>query len=218
MFCTAHRTASIAALSLVACLAAAAPAAATVTMTSIAAAPDAGPLPGERLVVTFDAPNAAGYTWVVEPLSRIGSLAGTAAAPTGVTGRFGYVTTARGGVASATLLTPALRSLSLHWGSIDGHNRVEILGDGMTVLGSFGGNLFQGASGSWTDGLSNRRVQFIADALTPIRGVRFAAQGVAFEFDSIAANAVPEPASWAMLITGFGLAGAAMRRRRLHLA
>jgi hypothetical protein len=27
-------------------------------------------------------------------------------------------------------------------------------------------------------------------------------------------GAVPEPASWAMLVTGFGLAGAAMRRRR----
>ncbi|MEY2883316.1 MAG: hypothetical protein RL490_1040 [Pseudomonadota bacterium] len=29
-----------------------------------------------------------------------------------------------------------------------------------------------------------------------------------------AAGAVPEPASWAMLIAGFGLTGAAMRRRR----
>lgn len=33
--------------------------------------------------------------------------------------------------------------------------------------------------------------------------------------DSVApANGVPEPASWAMLIAGFGLTGAAMRRRR----
>jgi PEP-CTERM motif len=33
--------------------------------------------------------------------------------------------------------------------------------------------------------------------------------------DSLApTNAVPEPASWAMLIAGFGLTGAAMRRRR----
>jgi hypothetical protein len=30
--------------------------------------------------------------------------------------------------------------------------------------------------------------------------------------------AVPEPAAWAMMITGFGLAGAALRRRRLPLA
>lgn len=32
-----------------------------------------------------------------------------------------------------------------------------------------------------------------------------------------AGNAVPEPASWAMLIAGFGLTGAAMRRRRRNL-
>ncbi|WP_296597975.1 PEPxxWA-CTERM sorting domain-containing protein [Phenylobacterium sp.] len=32
--------------------------------------------------------------------------------------------------------------------------------------------------------------------------------------DSLAAVAVPEPASWALMITGFGLAGAAVRRRR----
>jgi hypothetical protein len=31
-------------------------------------------------------------------------------------------------------------------------------------------------------------------------------------------NAVPEPASWAMLIAGFGLTGAAMRRRRVTAA
>lgn len=31
-------------------------------------------------------------------------------------------------------------------------------------------------------------------------------------------NAVPEPASWAMMITGFGLVGAAMRRRTTLLA
>lgn len=31
---------------------------------------------------------------------------------------------------------------------------------------------------------------------------------------NLAAGAVPEPASWAMLIAGFGLTGAAMRRRR----
>ena len=33
-------------------------------------------------------------------------------------------------------------------------------------------------------------------------------------FDTIGIGAVPEPASWAMMIAGFGLVGAAMRRRR----
>ena len=41
--------------------------------------------------------------------------------------------------------------------------------------------------------------------------------GAKLQLDNInvsAVNAVPEPATWAMMIGGFGLAGAAMRRRR----
>lgn len=34
---------------------------------------------------------------------------------------------------------------------------------------------------------------------------------------SVTSSAVPEPASWALLLTGFGLTGAAMRRRRTAL-
>ncbi len=33
-------------------------------------------------------------------------------------------------------------------------------------------------------------------------------------YGSIVASAIPEPATWAMMIAGFGLAGAALRRRR----
>jgi hypothetical protein len=40
---------------------------------------------------------------------------------------------------------------------------------------------------------------------------------VTLEFDTVIA-AVPEPASWAMLIIGFGLAGSALRRRRAAIA
>jgi PEP-CTERM motif len=42
--------------------------------------------------------------------------------------------------------------------------------------------------------------------------------GLRVEFTSSDVSAVPEPASWAMLIAGFGLVGAASRRRRQVLA
>lgn len=44
------------------------------------------------------------------------------------------------------------------------------------------------------------------------------AGGNDFALDDISFRAVPEPQSWALLIAGFGLVGAAMRRRRLAAA
>ncbi|KPF64736.1 hypothetical protein IP88_13525 [alpha proteobacterium AAP81b] len=35
-----------------------------------------------------------------------------------------------------------------------------------------------------------------------------------FQLDSVSAQVVPEPATWALLLTGFGLVGAAKRRRK----
>ena len=46
--------------------------------------------------------------------------------------------------------------------------------------------------------------------------------GNSFEFDSIAGRlaggAVPEPSTWAVMILGFGIVGASVRRRRLAYA
>jgi hypothetical protein len=38
------------------------------------------------------------------------------------------------------------------------------------------------------------------------------------EIDFLGTAAVPEPGTWALMIAGFGLAGAALRRRRTVLA
>jgi hypothetical protein len=35
-----------------------------------------------------------------------------------------------------------------------------------------------------------------------------------FDYSTVISHAVPEPATWALMISGFGLAGAALRRRR----
>lgn len=67
--------------------------------------------------------------------------------------------------------------------------------------GPFGGFSFTGITGSTTVSLDGSyevdRISFTSQVQTGFEG------------------AVPEPASWAMLIAGFGLTGAAMRRRRL---
>ena len=42
--------------------------------------------------------------------------------------------------------------------------------------------------------------------------------GVEFTVDSVSIASVPEPAAWALMLAGFGAAGAALRRRRAALA
>ena len=52
-----------------------------------------------------------------------------------------------------------------------------------------------------------------------VTSVVFASSQNSFEFDTIATvSAAPEPATWAMLMTGFGLAGSAVRQRRRQTA
>ena len=58
------------------------------------------------------------------------------------------------------------------------------------------------------------RFQFASDYAAYQRGVRFDNMLVTGTMPS----AVPEPATWAMMITGFGLAGTAIRSRRRRLA
>jgi hypothetical protein len=45
-------------------------------------------------------------------------------------------------------------------------------------------------------------------------GQRDFSAGVTFDNVTLGSGAVPEPASWALMIAGFGLVGAAMRRRQ----
>ena len=43
---------------------------------------------------------------------------------------------------------------------------------------------------------------------------RWDSGSITFTYEAVAGPGVPEPATWAMMIGGFGMAGAAMRRRR----
>ena len=50
--------------------------------------------------------------------------------------------------------------------------------------------------------------------MSDVAGLRLSSTQNAFEVDNLAINAVPEPATWAMMLLGFGAVGFAMRRRR----
>jgi len=66
---------------------------------------------------------------------------------------------------------------------------------------------------SWNSGNNTSVTLRLINASLSFDGNDFGVDTINFSTTSIA-PAVPEPASWAMLITGFGLIGAAARRRR----
>ena len=203
-----HALASIA----VALLAASAVNAATFTSTP--GSPDTGPAAGQNVVVSFDAPNAAGYAFTAGNVTTATGTTGNAAAPAGDMTMYGYVSSTLS-PNYATLSTPNVRTISFYWGSVDGFNSVDVLGAGGSLLTTISGGNLPLDNGNQSLGLTNRRVFITAGPGENITGLTFRSTGVAFEFDTIAASgAVPEPQTWALLIAGFGMVGLAARRRR----
>jgi hypothetical protein len=110
---------------------------------------------------------------------------------------------------------PVLRSFSFSLGSISEGNMVTLI----SRTGNAANNIVLTGFGIVNNDTSlvgeNYRVRFDAGkgADAGWTGAIFESSSVAFEFDNFA-GAAPEPQSWAMLILGFGLAGAALRRAR----
>lgn len=174
-------------------------------------APDPGPLVGSNFVVNFDGALPAGATLTGSYNLVTGSVPNVYAAPAGDTSRYLYVSSTLGST-MALLTTPALNRVSFYWGSIDKYNTVQVLGTGGSVLSTFTGADWPPANGNQTSPASNGRVYFAAQGNERITGLRFASSGVALELDTVA-GVVPEPATWAMFVVGFGLVGASVRRR-----
>ncbi|MBJ6123000.1 PEPxxWA-CTERM sorting domain-containing protein [Sphingomonas mollis] len=116
----------------------------------------------------------------------------------------------------------AQSSVSVFIGSLDAYNVVTLLDQAGSVITSFDGTQIAGFVPTFpgtTQPGSNRRVTFTADGGTAIYGVRFSNTDNlgSFEFDNVAFTAaVPEPATWAMMLIGFAMVGAASRYRRRH--
>lgn len=108
-------------------------------------------------------------------------------------------------------------SISFLWGSIDSYNVLTLLDRDGNSMGVFGGDdIIDPANGNQTDPAKNRVVTFRFDGAdaSKIGGLQFFSDNQnAFEIDSVKVAAVPEPATWAMMIGGFGLIGLSMRRR-----
>jgi hypothetical protein len=146
------------------------------------------------------------------------------APPPGDTGF--YETVLGGGSATLTALK-GMTQFSFYMGSPDTYNNVLITvvglnGQTQTLAGPqiwcpsnpIPGDLCYQGGGDQSLGYTVT-YNFSPDA---VRTIEFTSSGNSFEFDTLAGISVPEPASWALMIMGFGAAGAMVRAQRRQQA
>jgi len=134
---------------------------------------------------------------------------------------------------AATLMgDTGYHNVSLFWGSMDAYNALDLLdADGNVIETITAAMVGGGDSGDQLAAWTNRRVDIASTE--SIFGLQFRSFQPAFEVDNIVfwdgvhgaagtqiGAAVPEPASWALMLGGFGAVGGALRsgRRRKALA
>ena len=199
------------ALALAGLITATAPAQAAPTVTFFAGS--GATAPGTTVFQTFEgfAPNAA----IGTNAYAVTASSGNAARPAyGSTGKFGAVL----GGGSWTVNFAAASVFSFVLGSLDTYNSLTLFfADGSSLLYQ-GGQIINDMtfpSGSQISGETNGVVRYSAGSGPAIVGARFQSAQNSFEFDNLASTgAVPEPATWAMMMLGFGAMGTMLRRRR----
>lgn len=129
-----------------------------------------------------------------------------------------YLDVQAGGTALITfsdLTSSPVTGFEFDWGSVDTFNTLTIHVNGgpdVVVVPPAPGN------GSWTSGVTNGIFKVQGDAGETFSGITLQTSQNSFEIDDLAVHGVPEPASWAMMIVGFGAIGFAMRRRNRMFA
>lgn len=175
---------------------------------------------GDKLL-TFDGANPTGVTSTLSNASVVqGSLSGQYAQPFGSDGsKYLSVFGTDGSATIADTSGAGYNALSLYLGSIDTYNTIELLSNVGAVIASYAGSAFLGGpSGDQGLPTTNRLITFTRngnDAL--FAGVRISSTQNSAEVDNVRFSSVsapvPEPATWAMMLVGFGLVGGALRRR-----
>ncbi len=178
--------------------------------------------------IAFDGP---GFSLSGTAQLFTGSVVGVSAAPAmpssasvynGSTGRDGtqYLSIQGGQTATLTIGGAGLSEISLYVGSLDTYNTLSFhyvdgtsgpAINGQTVADM---TIVNQANGNQQSGNTNGRLTLTFDK--PINGVTLGSSQNAFEISELAgiSAAVPEPASWALFIAGFGATGAALRAQR----
>jgi len=187
--------------------------------------PDSGPVGAQTVLLDFEGPAPAGVlsgSYSIE----LGSSAGQYAAPW-QDGTHFIVVPAEGTPAPpsqtasidiANLVGTRISSFSFYWGSNDKYNEVRLYDINNNLISTTVGT----GDGSQALPLTNQRYNFILTGNDKNLGrIELYSNGKAFEADDFAfSSGVPEPATWAMMIIGFGGVGSMVRsaRRKQALA
>jgi len=194
------------------------PASAAVTLNAVAAP------------ANYSNPDSFTYTFDTRPGGLVGGKIvpnevpqnGNHAQPFGGAG--GYFSVGPSDGSPATFTLGPVSQITFLWGSVDGdpidYNVLTLLGthdpDNGGAAYVFNGNdILHPADGNQgVGGTALVTLTFTGADRFNFTGLQFNASVNAFEIDSMNVTAVPEPATWAMMIGGFGLIGLSMRRRR----
>jgi hypothetical protein len=131
-----------------------------------------------------------------------------------------YLSVEGGGSASVAFIKAFSGSFQFDWGSIDDYNLLTIHTTSGDVVITPGGNFTNPANGGQFSGLTNGVFTVTGTGMT---GFTMASSKNSFEIDNFAVlsagtnplgGGVPEPASWALMIVGFGGMGAMLRHKR----
>jgi hypothetical protein len=197
-------------------LALATPASATVFFSFEAGA--ATPGGGYTVIDNFDTlagvavSGVAGQVQIKVPPSDSSGAPPANSSPAGTA----YLSVLAGGIANIALAN--VSAFQFDWGSIDTYNTLTIFtnfGFGTVIPGTMSSTFVNPANGDQVSPGTNGRFTVFSDSPGEyFTGIQLESSTNSFEIDNLAIATVPEPATWAMMILGFGAAGSLIRRRR----
>lgn len=125
-----------------------------------------------------------------------------------------YLSVMANGTANIAFGGSGADGFSIDIGSVDTYNTITLNFAGGGSQSFTGSQLVVNANGNQGSPNTNGRFRFSAEGSERITGITLTSGQNSFEVDRLAIAAVPEPATWAMMIGGFAFIGAVSRRRK----